>query len=70
MNKHLIDQKSEYALGNRTPAVDSVAMTVPSTIYHDGLNSRVENLYAMPTCFGKATLDTLKISSPYPTLGE
>ena len=24
----------------------------------------------MPTCFGNATLETLKVTSPYPTLGD
>ena len=66
MVKRIGDHKSEYALGMRTPAADSIAQTVPSTQYYDNL--RAEGF--ITTCFGNATLETLKISSPYPTLGE
>ena len=46
-----------------------MAQTVPSTQYYDNLaNAKADGF--IPTCFGNATLETLKIASPYPTLGE
>ena len=73
LNKRLIDHQSEYALGTRTPAADSIAQTVPSTHYYENL-TKMTNIpadsFGTLTCFGKTTLETLKISSPYPNLHD
>ena len=51
-------------------ASENHARTATHSQYYDSLVPRHMHDSLIPTCFGNATLETLKVTSPYPTLGD